>query len=440
MKPSVFLIVLDSLRADRAPPVSESHMPNLREFSECSYVFSKAYATGSWTVPSHGSILTGEYPSVHGTTSQSKQLPKNITLLPELVSNSGYDTALISANPWVSPEFGYDRGFDSATFIDNEEIQRPFPQEETVPSSISLSNPLSEFLVNTSRWVLAGNPIKRVANLGFRYFRDVVPYAEAKNVTKSVLAGIDPVEPSFVFVNYMDAHEPYRPRDEFRWNLNSINNKTDEEKASEAIDKYDESVEYLDHWLGVLFDGMKKRGVFEDSLIIVTSDHGQALGEGDYWGHGSLLLESLINVPLLIRPPNGIENTPIHQPWSLRKLFNIVSRVTESNEYDLQNLIEESTETIVAAESAGPHMDVDVPPEEVSPEGYRAYRGPELHALENFSKTSPYTIKSTTQNEDIIERIETFRSKHGLKNEFAKSDEHLDEGTEGHLRDLGYIS
>lgn len=433
----IFLIVLDSLRADRAPPVSAEFMPNLESFAQDSFIFSNAYATGSWTVPSHASIFTGEYPSIHGSTGRSKRFSPVNQPLATKVANQGYSTELISANPWISPNFGFDKGFQEVEYIDNKVSQLPFTEEGRPTLEHSLSDPVQEIVPELLGWISKGNPLKRSVNCAYQYLSDMKPYAEAEAVTNTILSRDDDFDNSFIFANYMDAHEPYHGNLDIEWNLRSMTSPPPEQ-PQKVIERYNTSCEDLDYYLGELFTGLKNRDVFNDSLIILVGDHGQALGESDYWGHGSLLLESLINVPLLIRPPFGSDRTLIEESWSLRRLFNLIYTVSGSNEFCIEKLIRDTVEPIVVSESAGPHMDVEVPENRISPEGYRAYRGDDFQALEDLATGELASVEGG--NSYVPKReIQDFRSTLGLKDGFKHSNMELDQSTENRLQDLGYI-
>jgi arylsulfatase A-like enzyme len=136
-------------------------------------------------------------------------------------------------------------------------------------------------------------------------------------------------EPFFLFLNYMDAHAPYLPRppfDErypgrdpaFRWDkqygrlidevMSGVRPISDRERAH-LESQYDGSIAYLDHHLGRLFDRLKALGLYDDALIIVTSDHGEAFGEHGFVGHGAYLYENQLRVPLIVKYPRSRQAT-----------------------------------------------------------------------------------------------------------------------------------
>jgi len=436
-RPPIFLVVLDSLRADRAPPISDEFMPNLESFAQESIIFSNAYATGSWTVPSHASIFTGEYPSIHGSTGKSKNFNPSNQPLATTVADHGYSTRLVSANPWISPDFEYDEGFQEVDYIDNKSRKLPFTEEGRPTLTHSLSDSVLKFGPELARWIANGNPLKRTFNCAYQYLTDVQPYAEGETVNNTIFNKSSGFEGTFTFVNYMDAHEPYHAETDVEWNLRSLVSGPPED-PQQVVEEYDAACKYLDRNLKNFFQKLRDCNVFDESLIILAGDHGQALGESEYWGHGSLLFESLINVPLLIRPPSGSEKTIIEEPWSLRQLYPLINKILEGEMSDIKSLIEELAEPIVVSESAGPHMDVDISNDRVSGKGYRAYRGVDFQVLENLT-TDEFVFVEKGNSEISLSQIKEFKSSHRLADDFHQSHLKLDDNAENRLSDLGYI-
>ncbi|MGH9322566.1 MAG: sulfatase [Vicinamibacteria bacterium] len=278
-KPNVVIITLDTTRRDRLGfhgYVRETS-PSLDDLAAQSLVFDRAIAASSWTLPSHASIFTGKFPASHGArydTEGPLRLTQAIsgpeewshyrasglspeeTTLAELLEGSGYRTGAIVGGPWMKRVFGLDPGFQ---MYDDDAISD----------------------VN-------GRLASEVTTTALRFLEEG---GEA---------------PFFLFLNYFDPHGPYEAPSPFGGSF-----------GSEIADRYDEEVLYMDHHVGRFLEGMKRLGLFENSLIVVTADHGELLGEHGKMGHGATLFEEEIRVPFLVKYPRdevapGRSDSPVH--------------------------------------------------------------------------------------------------------------------------------
>ncbi|WP_254279326.1 sulfatase [Haloarcula marina] len=320
-RPNVVLVVLDSVFAARCSGhgYDRETTPELDALATEGLDYRNAYANGSWTVPTHGTMFTGRYPSEHGAHADHRQfdVPADETLAGRL-STAGYDTVGLSTNPWVTSEFGFDAGFDT---FESVRVPLPFP-DAGHPRSILKElgeRGLTGFAKyrRFAEWAADGNPVKRTVNaLSFR--RDPDPHADAAVLNDRVAAWLEDAgaDPFFMFLNYMDAHEPFSPPErvlrEFRpdacsadveWNLPSLDATYDEATLDCLGDLYDASLRYLDERIGELFDTLDAHGIAEETLVVVTGDHGKALGRDGYVGAGVFLSDDLVRVPLVLDPP-----------------------------------------------------------------------------------------------------------------------------------------
>ena len=322
--PNVIIIIVDSLRKDYAKPLENA----LTKIGFVSY--DNAIAPAPWTTPSHASMFTGLYPAFHGAheTNDKKdfrvRLKKNMNILSVQLSELGFETSLLSANPYIRPSFGF-VGFNHfydilySPLLSNEELE----QIEKLKHEY---NPKNKFeviktLIFTKRYMLL---IKAGLNLIITKYS---PFSEkwpkdkgAKNLIKTFrkYSGLTPNKnPKFIFINLMEAHEPYFPneKDELRKNLKT--NKADPKTAQQWKQKYPEEVQYVIKKILELMRSLKEKDLFESSLIVVTSDHGQLLGEYGRIGHGIFLYDELLKVPLLIKYPRGLnlEITENNSKW-----------------------------------------------------------------------------------------------------------------------------
>ena len=310
-RPNLLLIVLDTVRADRLAwhGYHRSTTPELeKSVREGFTVYSSARSTSSWTLPSHGSLLTGLLPSEHHARQnraaedsplrlgnfQVTLLRDDVETLAEQLAGRGYRTGAIVANSAVlAHEMGLDRGFEH------------YDDRQTTGLNC--------------RQLL-------VQQIGWRPELGCLRYRDAQAVTDLALSWL-PKKPGkswFLFVNFMDAHAPYvppAPYDRAFSNRRPI----DPIKPPRELKslQYDRQLLYLDHHLMRLFEGLKARRQWRDTVVIVTSDHGESFGEHQHWGHNRYLYEVLIHVPLVVKGAGQDDSSTVDSPISGHEVFSL---------------------------------------------------------------------------------------------------------------------
>jgi arylsulfatase A-like enzyme len=331
---NVLLIVWDTVRAQNLSlhGYGRRTSPNLEKLASRGVRFDQAFATAPWTLPSHASMFTGRWP--HELTADwTSPLDGTHATLAEYLTTRGYDTAGFVANlDYCSRETGLSRGF-----VHYEDypiaLWDVFTRYIGIGSRLDLLTPAS--VINRllkERW-------------GDTY--DVIPRSKehAKDgaaVDRSFLAWLSwqrtRNRPFFAFLNDNDAHSPYEVPDRSipgfglrpisyvdRLTLKSWDT-LDKTQISighvqMAVDVYDDSLYYLDRRLGILLDELTRRGVLDDTLVIVAADHGEHLGDHFLFFHGCSLYRQLMAVPLVIASPNGVPaGRVIGAPVSLRDI------------------------------------------------------------------------------------------------------------------------
>ncbi|MBI2893158.1 MAG: sulfatase [Deltaproteobacteria bacterium] len=298
--PNVVLIVVDTLRADHvgAYGYRGGTTPRLDSFARDAVVFQNAFAQASWTRPSFASILTGRYPSSHRTIYKPDSLPDEVTTLAEALSSQGYSTAGFVTNFNVAPYFDFGQGFDEYHYLEPELVLWANDTQSRL-SLYSIARLVSERFL--SKRLEVDN-----------YYRD------AAFVTRELLGWLDrrPRGPFFLFAGYMDPHDPY-----FRHPYDGTavarvaTPKPPSSRASELRELYDGEIRYWDHSFGTLIAGLKRRGLYENTLIVVTSDHGEEFAEhGGFW-HGTTLYDEQVRVPLVARFPGGDASGTTEAGW-----------------------------------------------------------------------------------------------------------------------------
>jgi arylsulfatase A-like enzyme len=294
--PNVLLIVLDTVRADRLGCYGYSRptTPFLDDLARESVLFENAFANAPWSLPSHSSLFTGRTPAEHGA--HQFALDRRVPTVSEYLAAHGYMTAAVVANSWVvNKGFGLNRGF---IHWENGYVG--------VVDSIRRTT-YGLLIVRRFYWAYR-----------LRLFIREPGEMDAVEVNRRFLRWLDqrPKRPFFAFLNYMDAHPPLDPPREFaarfRQDPAAISGralgllKFEEGRLSAGdlgrlSDGYDASLAYLDHRLRELFAALARRRLDNNLLVIITSDHGELMGEHGLMGHQRSLYLSELKVPLIVR-------------------------------------------------------------------------------------------------------------------------------------------
>ncbi|MFW2387726.1 MAG: sulfatase-like hydrolase/transferase, partial [Polyangiales bacterium] len=301
-KGNVLFIVVDTLRADHLPMYGyeRGSTPNLERLADDAIRFDQAFANSSWTRPSFASILTGRLPSSHGVMSKSDALPDALTTLPEALATAGYTTGGYATNFNVAPYFNFHQGFDEYVFLE--------PEFVLGADDASAKLLLMQFVRQRVE--------KMRAMQG-----DVAPgtaYQDAETVNAALGGWIDrqTEAPWFLFVGYMDPHDPYfaHPYDGSGY-ARAAHQHPDPSEAPALSALYDGEISYWDTELGKLLDGLQERGLYDELTIIVTSDHGEEFNEhGGFW-HGTTLYDEQVRVPLLVKLPQSRRGGTVVRHW-----------------------------------------------------------------------------------------------------------------------------
>ena len=291
--PNVLVIVVDTLRADHLPAYGyqSGSTPELDRFAEDAIRYEQAFANASWTRPSFASIMSGRFASSHSVMAKSDSLPDDVETLAESMSRGGYATAGFVTNFNVEPHYNFQQGFDTYEFL----------EPEFVLGADSASSKL--LLVQSLRRV-----IRRVTSMagGAQPGGD---YQDAETVNRRIGAWLNdaPTEsPWFLFTAYMDPHDPYfvHPYDGEGYSR-AAHQHPELEEADRLRTLYDGEITYWDEQFGALMDELRQRGLYDDMMIVVTSDHGEEFADhGGFW-HGTTLYDEQVHVPLFVKLPGN---------------------------------------------------------------------------------------------------------------------------------------
>lgn len=319
-RPNVLLVVLDTEGASslRLYGYSRRTSDALEGFGAEAVVFDRAYATTSWTLPSHASLFTGR--DAHELDLDFKTpFGVEYPTIAEVLGARGYRTAgFVSNLRFTNREFGLARGFG---------------HYEDFPLGLGEIALHSSLLRTLSRVSM----VRRAAA-----WHDVVGRKRAPELTARFLSWVDesPQQPWFAFLNYWDAHEPYRPPAALRGMFGPVVDRAVaglDYRTREVIlwpetrraltasqgqaerDAYDASLVAVDQSLGKLFAGLRARGVLDRTIVVVTADHGEEHGEQGHYTHAHSLNPNALWVPLVIRfPPRGASGGRVSEPVSIR--------------------------------------------------------------------------------------------------------------------------
>jgi arylsulfatase A-like enzyme len=318
--PNVLFIVLDTVRAENMSlyGYNRETTPRLMKFARRGVRFDQARTPAAWTLPAHASMFTGRWP-YELSARPDRPLDDAFPTLAGFLRDHGYATAGFAANThFCSQWYGLGRGFTH------------YEDVAVTPLEILRSSIMGRCLV-------------RKASLNDSRSRPTACFErkDAETINDEVLtwlAARPKGRPFFAFLNYYDAHDPYlapprAPRhfgltpqsaDDFAnlrdW-LKVVSNKLHPRTLELARDGYDDCIAHLDLKVGQLFSELDSKGLLENTLVVVTADHGELLGERGEFGHGQSLQHEVVNVPLLLvaprlAPAGRIVTTPV----SLRDL------------------------------------------------------------------------------------------------------------------------
>jgi arylsulfatase A-like enzyme len=300
--PNVLLIVLDTVRADHLSSYGYARpTPHLDRIASEGLQFDYAMATSSWTLPSHATMMTGLYSHEHRAEMMTgKRLDGRFPTLAEAFARSGYATGAFVANrEYCSANIGFGRGFShfEDLFWSADEVLR-------------MSQLFKEFGLGRFTGFLREGP-----RFGWK------PAGEINREFLSWLPRRGD-RPFFVWLNYMDAHDPYYapPPYDRLYGAEPANGVSPFEHMDEGaavrngepapftqrkIDAYDCAIAYLDARIGELTESLRQQGLLDDTIVAIVSDHGEAFGEHFVYGHQSTVYREIIHIPFLIRYPRA---------------------------------------------------------------------------------------------------------------------------------------
>jgi arylsulfatase A-like enzyme len=275
--PHVFIYLVDTLRTDHLGCYNyeKNTSPYLYKFSKESLLFNNCYANASWTKPAVASILTGLYPNKHHGEDEREKVSDEAKFLSEILRSNGYNTIYLTSNGNSSASFNFDQGNDHYKLVGKKNRNQFFSSE--------------------------------VINSEFSKLIEDNPHLTEK--------------PIFAFLHTIDPHDPYTPKapflkfvtpDKKRQNLRRVRNALNRKMAGTLSQKdldymmslYDCEILHNDHSFGKFIEFLKSKDLYENSMIIFISDHGEQFNEHGNFRHGRSIYNEEVHIPLVIKFPD----------------------------------------------------------------------------------------------------------------------------------------
>lgn len=282
--PNIVFVSIDTLRQDHLGVYGyfRNTTPNIDQLAKekQSIIFDNVISQSNWTLPSHMSMFTSQYASVHEIF-RDRKLQKDAIMLPKILRNNGFLTSAFTTHVRVSHKYGFERGFDYFYFDEHDFSKSKATVQDIIQRSVKI--------------------LEKHRN-----------------------------EQMFLFIHLFDVHDPYDPpppfdnifENKYEGNVSGYDarlfakpfdnifaeakNELSEEDLHQLVSLYDGEIRNVDFHLGILFDNMKKIGLYDNTLIIITSDHGEEFKEHGGMIHNTLYNE-VISIPLIIKMPKGIK-------------------------------------------------------------------------------------------------------------------------------------
>ncbi len=285
--PNIIFISLDTFRQDAlgARSSGEDVTPNLNVFRRDSVNFSKAFVHYPHTLVSHASMFTGLYPDAHQVKDKKHRIPTTVSTLAELLQAAGYESAAVVTTDWLKPDFGFARGFRHYDFLRGNHTH--VFADRVNAKALELAD---EVLENDSRLFLFLHYYDAHSDFG-----QTLPYYSPEDFRSGSAKDVD--ASSF-------CDEDGKCATQYLLSMDRRKAEVEPKQLDLLLSLYHSGIKYLDRQLGLFFEELRDRGLYEDSMIILTADHGEEFREHGEFIHTQTYDET-ITVPLLIKFPGN---------------------------------------------------------------------------------------------------------------------------------------
>lgn len=347
---NIVLLVIDSLRSQSLEPTvgGSAPTPFLARLAGESVSFRRAHATECWTLPTHLSMFTGLLPSEHGAHFHSMAYTGQAPTIAELLAAEGFRTEIVTRNSIFDGSMpGVTRGFQANTLVLSPRSSGLNPLSVV----LALSKPRFKRQILTTGFFHA----RQRQSLRFltTFARAMVPAdreALARVLTRMAECR-QRQQPYFVFCNLYDVHAPYSPslHSMFRspWSVRGLNDnlrfpfvmpklgghrylragfRMSARNRAMLLARYHDAIMLMDAKLATFYEEARSAGLLDDTLLVITSDHGEGFGEHDLYLHDASVYQTHLHVPLFIRHPD-IASATVDDVVSTRDLFGLLRSV-----------------------------------------------------------------------------------------------------------------
>ena len=341
-KPNVVWLVIDTTRADHLTPYGYDRptSPVLDQMAKDGTLFEETHAESSWTIPGHFVMVTGRFDAA-----REKLLGDDFTTAAEVFSDAGYDTGAVLGNMSIGRGSGFEQGFD-------ENVDGPV---RIFYQSMFEKLPVIKILMALG--IAPPDSILRTVHRKTFLQNDAVRASRINADAMDWLDDRDSERPFFLFINYMDPHDAYDPPEEYRRKfaadvdpelgfvrysrkhggtlssnsfVRDVAPEYDRDDWDEMLDLYDAEIAYADAEIGKLLDYLEERGWTDDTIVVVTSDHGELFGEHGLANHFKALTREETHVPLIIRYPGRVPaGVRVATPTQLRDILPTLLELVE---------------------------------------------------------------------------------------------------------------
>ncbi len=477
VQPNILLIVLDTARASHV--YDQNVMPNLNQFADNGAKFTNAFTTGPWSLPSHASLFTGKYTSEHQTHANSQQFNPNSEPLASQLQSLGYHTVAFSNNVWISPNFGFDQGFDDfkmgwEVFSGGADIASIAKEYDTTTERVKAlsSELLSLDMFKTATNALYSNYLRKMYDSG--------AWLTNRRAKQWIDSSVTDESPFFMFINYLEPHLEYDPPKKY---IKEVTPKGEDVPSAEDINQdawaylteskemseadfeklkilYNGELRYIDERLNQLFSYLSDKDMLEETFVIVTGDHGENIGDHGLMDHQYCLYDSLLNVPLIFRYPDVVEPVIREDIVELRDVYSTILQIADSNTADTDiDILQSLGREAAFSEYWVPQPSIETLREKFGnipkhvleyDRGLQAIRTPRWKYIEGTDGSSRLFDLESDCNEKIevsdeqSQLVNKFRDQlqdrfDDISNTEPESSEGMDTDIEDRLENLGYL-
>lgn len=343
-KPDIIFYVIDALRSDHLGcyGYDKNTTPNIDKFAAENTLFKNAYANASWTRASGATILTGLLAKRHNTMARDSKLSKDLVTLPEKLKENGYYTVAFITNGNICQVFGFDQGFDEFNYF-GESLKR----EDIHFKSDKLNNKIFDF-VNKYKKIDKSKPL-----FLFIWSTDPHdPYTPDKSVSKNFnINEYEPVENKYrncselkkrIDKNKAEGKYYAKCTDHMQRNFKSSKKWPSDSQVQYLMTLYDQEILFNDISFGKLMNKLKEEGLYDNSIIILTADHGEEFEDHGWFAHGVTLYNEVIKIPMIFKAPR-IKKGTFYEMTQLADIYPTILDILNLNlpyEIDGKSFIE----------------------------------------------------------------------------------------------------